>query len=702
MRRHEDFLLEIHTEELPPKSLTALGAALLAAMEKQLQKAQLAFAGGQYYVTPRRLALLMTAVASQQAATTVERKGPAFSAAYDAAGKPTAACLGFARSCGVAPDALITLTTPQGEWVGYREQVAGKTTLSLLAEMIQQVVTSLPIAKRMRWGTQTENFIRPVHAILAVFGKDVVELKLWGCHSDRFTYGHRFHYPKSIKIAQPRAYAQLLREKGYVIADFAERQALIRSSAQQVVNNQLGSEAQVLFDEQLLHEVTGLVEWPVAICGRFADDFLKLPAPVLIAALQDHQRYFPIADANGQLLPYFAALINIESRDLARVILGNERVLQARLADAAFFFETDKKIKLAERVADLKGIVFQAKLGTVYDKSQRLITLTGYLATLFKNVDRELIQRAALLAKADLTTGMVGEFPELQGVMGRYYALHDQEDPQVAQALEDHYKPRFATDDLPHTLVGCLLAIAERCDTLMGLFGIHHLPSGDKDPYGLRRAALGIIKIVLDKALDVHLMPLLAQAFAAYPQLENNDAVSQVFNFITERLKGWCQEQGIEPDVIAAVMAPQAQREPNDNLFDLYQRLRAVQNFKALSEAQALTMANKRVSNILAQAPDITASQLESSLFEYPEEENLAALLKTTQQQLEPLYQRRDYQQVMMLLAHLRTPIDAFFDRVMVMVDDNPKRNNRLLLLKALRGLFAQIADIALLSTGSV
>ncbi len=688
MSNREDFLLEIHTEELPPKALYSLGKALQFEMEKQLQKASLSFDNMQFYATPRRLALLVNNLDLEQAAQTIERKGPAISAAFDVEGKPTPACLGFARSCGIDPRDLITIKNQGGEWVGYNEHVPGKPTADLLPAMIQQALHALPIPKRMRWGSSSETFIRPVHAVIALLGKKIVDATILGCKADQTTHGHRFHHPEAIIITAPKEYAAILEKQGNVVVDFEARKSMIRELSEAAVKQQIKEDAQILFQDELLNEVTGIVEWPVAFCGQFDVKFLKVPAPVLISAMQDHQRYFPIADKKGNLLPYFVAVSNIKSKDIAKVIAGNERVLRARLSDASFFFDTDKKKSLVERAEYLKNIVFQAKLGTVFDKVQRLIKLVEFMGAAKEAT------RAALLCKSDLTTEMVGEFPELQGVMGYYYALHDKESAEVAHAIVDHYKPRFSGDSLPESEAGCMLALADRVDTLVGIFGINQIPTGDKDPFGLRRAAIGVLRILIEKNLDIDLQPLLLQAANNYPALENKDLVPQLLRFMQERLKAWYLEQGIEPDVFAAVSALNITRP-----FDMHRRIQAVQYFKSLPEAESLAMANKRVSNILSQYKEtITAQAIDFQLLQDDAEKELAQNLKDQGQHILPAYQAGNYVEVLSQLASLRTSVDRFFDHVLVMVEDKKQRENRLLMLMQLRTLFLQVADIALLA----
>lgn len=688
MLNREDFLLEIHTEELPPKALVSLATALLQEMEKQLQKANLAFNATEFYATPRRLAILINELEIGQAAQTIERKGPALSAAFDAKGNPTPACLGFARSCGVDPQALTTIKSQNGEWVGYKETVSGRATAELLPAMIQASLSALPIPKHMRWGSNNDTFIRPVHAVVALLGNKIINTTILGREANRFTYGHRFHHPQAININQPKDYRAALAEHAYVIADFQIRKNMIHEQAEQVVKQNLRQDARVLFDEKLLDEVTGIVEWPVAVMGSFDPLFLNIPAPALISAMQDHQRYFPIVDQQGKLLPHFVAISNIASHDMSRVVAGNERVLRARLSDANFFFYTDRKKKLADRVEALKGIIFQHKLGTLYDKILRLIKILEFM-----HADASTI-RAALLCKADLITEMVGEFPELQGTMGYYYAKHDGETESVAQAIVDHYKPRFSGDVLPEHKPDCLLALADRIDTLVGIFGINQVPTGDKDPFGLRRAAIGVLRILIEKDMYIDLFPLFNHVVSCYSNLENKEVVPQLLRFMQDRLKSLVQDQGITPDVFAAVAALNITCP-----YDMYQRIKAVQSFKELCDAETLAMANKRVSNILSQyGQAIQAKAIDVSLLVDEAEKALVFSMKEQSKNIAPFYQNANYVEVLSRLALLRAPIDKFFDKVLVMTEDIKLRENRLLILSQLRSLFLQVADIALLA----
>ncbi len=691
MTKQDDFLVEIHTEELPPAALKKMAEAFRLQIMERLQKAGLAFAEANYFATPRRLAVFVKDLQSAQSDQQVEKRGPALAAAFDAAGKPTPACQGFARSCGVTPDVLTTLKTPQGEWVVYQQQVQGKQAVELLPLIVKDAIDALPVPKRMRWADKETEFSRPVHTVVMLYGDDIIEADILGCGIGRVTHGHRFMAPDAVTIPSANAYESLLQTQGYVIADFARRREKIAALAEAAVKT-VQSSAHPLMSDALLDEVTGLVEWPVALCGKFDAEFLQLPQEVLISSMQDHQRYFPVLDANNKLLPYFIAVSNIESHDAARVIHGNERVLRARLSDAAFFYQADKKVSLELRLEKLKGIVFQARLGTLYDKAQRLAKLSEFLAA--KAGGAEYAERAGQLAKTDLTTDMVGEFPELQGVMGGYYARHDGEAEEVAAALAEQYLPRFAGDALPQTAAGQALALADRLDTLLGIFGINQIPTGDKDPYGLRRAALGVLRILIEKKIDLDLQQAFSYAASLYQvKLENKDACAQAVQFTLERLRAWYQDQGVTADVFASIAALGVM-----NPLDIDKRIKAVQAFKLLADAEALSVANKRVSNILTKYADtISASAVNPALFENEAETTLAAQVEQKNDRISQLSANGSYEQILQELAALRKPVDDYFDAVMVMTDDVPRRENRLLLLTRLRSLFLHVADIALL-----
>jgi len=694
---YHDFLVEIHTEELPPKALSLLANRFSQSIQEQLSKANLHFSTAHAFSTPRRLAVWVKKLAATQPDTVIERKGPALDAAFDANQQPTPACLGFARSCGVEPSALMIIEqSPMHKWVGYRQTMKGKLTPELLPPIVQQALVALPIPKRMRWGNYSTEFVRPIHAIILLYGKNTITTELLHCQTGNKTQGHRFYSKKWITIKSPATYAKTL-AKHYVIADATERREMIYQQILHWVNTELGEHARALINNALLDEVTALVEWPVAIGGKFDDAFLAIPQEALISVMQEHQRYFPVEDQTGKLLPYFITISNINSKNPSQLIAGNERVLRARLSDAAFFFQTDKTRPLVQRVENLKHIIFQAKLGSLYDKTQRLIQLATFLASILNINDKNELQaiaRAALLAKADLTTGLVGEFPELQGIAGYYYALHDRETDRVADALKEHYLPRFAGDQLPSSRISCLLAIADRIDTLIGVFGIHQLPTGDKDPFGLRRAALGVVRILIEKKINLNLKDVLIFATEHYhPALENKIAAAQVLEFMLERLKHWQQEQGFTADTIAAVMSLGLSCP-----FDISQRIHAVQHFKQTPEASSLSLANKRVSHILAKyEAQSLGNTVDPELFEQEAEKELANALTMHQQRILSLAASANYPAILNQLAQLRDPIDHFFDQVLVMTEDKAKQYNRLLLLKHVRELFLEVADIALL-----
>jgi glycyl-tRNA synthetase beta chain len=693
--KKDNFLVEIQTEELPPKALSRLAACFLQEIKDRLQKAPLEFKEAESYATPRRLAVFIKALAAEQPETVIERRGPAFEAAYDANGNPTPACQGFARSCHVTPEQLTRIKTPQGEWVGLQQIVPGKSVKEILPTIIQEALAALPIPKRMRWGSGSVEFVRPVHGVIMLYGSEIIDAEILGVRTGRETTGHRFHSKKPISISKPTDYLKKLENPGFVIADFARRKEMIHQQALDIVQKAFGENAHPVISDALLDEVTGLVEWPVAIMGDFDQRFLSVPAEALVTAMQEHQRYFAVVDNDGKLMPHFVAISNIESRDMQSVIAGNERVLRARLSDAAFFYETDKKKTLEERLPALQSIVFQNKLGSLYDKAERLAKLATFIASEMHS-DSNIAARCGWLAKADLVSEMVGEFPELQGIAGSYYAINDNEPAPVSLALREQYLPRFSGDALPASTFGCILALADRIDTLVGVFGINQAPTGDKDPYALRRAALGILRILIEKKLDLDLEPLLVAAANAYQdKLENPDVVKQVLSFILERLKPWYQEQSINPDVYASVAALNITRP-----YDFHRRIQAVQSFKQLPDAESLSVANKRVSNILAKyAQTIEAREINAHLFEADAERELATQLDILNKSISPLYQEARYVDVLSQLANLRKPVDDFFDQVMVMTDDKSRRENRLLLLAKLRASFFQVADIALLQT---
>lgn len=682
-----DFLVEIGTEESPAKMLPNLASIFCEGIKNGLAQAELKHESLVWYATPRRLAVIVTGLTTQQPDRHIVRMGPAKQAAFNQQGEPTQAALGFARSCGAELKDIAFKATDQGERLYFEQQQAGAATRTLLAGIVNEALKKLPIPKPMRWGSGDTQFIRPVQWVVMLFGQDVIQDFVMGIVPAQNSYGHRFHHPGSIVIKEPSTYkGQLVDAK--VMVDFNQRKNTIREKIQECAS-QFGNP---VIDEALLDEVTGLVEWPVALLGNFDPKFLVVPQEALISAMQVHQKSFAIQDKVGKLLPYFIAISNIESTNKKSVIQGNERVIRARLSDAEFFFTEDIKHSLEHFVSQLKSVVFQAKLGSVFEKTTRNKQLAHKIAQLIQAGPAE-AERAALLAKADLMTQMVGEFPELQGIMGYYYALLEKEPTNVALAIREHYLPRFAGDGLPETLEGCALSLADKIDTLVGIFGVNQAPTGDKDPFGLRRAALGILRVTIEKKLSLDLRQLLEVAISHYHvKLPNENVLEDTLNFIVERLRTWYSTQGISADIFAAVHA----RFPTNPL-DFDGRIKAVQHFKTLPEAKSLAAANKRVSNILKNQTN-NQEKVNPQLFESDAEKNLANLVQRKQAEITTLYQAGNYHQALTELASLQTPVDQFFDTVLVMAEDPKLRDNRLLLLSQLRNMFLQIADVSLLS----
>lgn len=682
-----DFLVEIGTEELPPKALLRLAQAFAAGVREGLAKAGLTHGEMKHFAAPRRLAVLVEALSVAQPDRVLERRGPAVAAAFDDNGCATPAATGFARSCGVEVEDLEKLETDKGAWLVFRSKEAGRGTVELLPDIVQRALAGLPIPKRMRWGSLKVEFVRPVHWVVMLFGNETVDAEILGVSAGRETRGHRFHHPEPLYLAEPAAYAPLLATEGRVMADFEARREAIRA---QVIESAEDLEGRALLNEALLDEVTALVEWPVALTGGFETRFLEVPAEALISTMQDNQKYFAVVDAKGRLMPHFITVANIESRDPAQVRAGNERVIRPRLSDAAFFWNQDRKRPLASRLDELKTVVFQKKLGTLYDKVQRVAALARTIAR-ESGHDVALSERAALLSKCDLMTNMVGEFPALQGIMGRYYAQHDGEPAEVAQALDEQYMPRFAGDQLPQTGAGQALALADRLDTLVGIFAIGQAPTGEKDPFGLRRAALGALRIMITRQLDLDLEMLLEDAAHRFPAgIVAADTVETVFDFMMERLRSYYLEDGVRPDVFEAVLA----RRPTRPL-DFDRRVRAVTAFRALPAAESLAAANKRIRNILKQTEEAVPTALELGGLVEPAERVLAERVAALAEDVGPLLDRREYTAALMRLATLREPVDAFFDRVMVMVEDGALRRNRLALLNTMSNLFLRVADLS-------
>ncbi len=689
-----DLLVEVGTEELPPRALRRLAEALARSWRAGLEKAGAPFGEVVPYATPRRLALLVRDLACVVPGGIQERRGPALRAAFDEAGRPTKAALGFARSCGVAVEDLERLETVKGSWLMYRSRLPDRPVQEILPGLLASSLSSLPVPKRMRWGSLKESFVRPVHWLVLLFEDEVVPASLFGLETGRSTRGHRFHCPRPLALAAPADYATVLEREGKVVVDLDTRRASIRRQVEAAAREAGG---RAVIDEDLLEEVAGMVEWPVALAGSFEERFLAVPPEALISAMKAHQKYFHVVDDSGALLPRFVAVSNIESRDPDVVRAGNERVIRPRLADAAFFWQQDRSRTLASRIPELDQVVFQERLGTLRDKCERLARLAVHIAAELQG-NSSWAERAALLAKCDLLTAMVGEFPELQGIMGRYYAGHDGEAEEVAQALDEQYLPRFAGDRLPRSPTGQALALADRLDTLVGIFGIGLVPSGDKDPFGLRRAALGVLRILVERRLDLDLIPLLEAAKDGYRQRNglrfDAGLVERVFDFMLERLRGYCLERGTAPDTFAAVLA----RCPSRPL-DFYLRLEAVESFRDLPEAHSLAAAHKRIRNLLRKAQTEIQieipEQLDTGLLREPAEQELAAALSDLETVVSPLLARREYAAALQRLAALARPVDRFFDEVMVMVDDPALRDNRLALLDRLRAVFLQVADLS-------
>lgn len=681
-----DLLVEIGTEEMPPKALKDLSRAFAVELLKGLEAHGLASQSHAYYATPRRLAVRINALADKQQDRLVERKGPALKAAFDPQGNPTRAAQGFARSCGVEVAALQQLQTPAGVWLMHRVTKPGRSTMALAPELVNQALARLPIPRRMRWGSGSTEFVRPVHWVVLLFGDQLIETTILGIRAGRESRGHRFHYPGPIEIATPAHYGEVLK-KHKVLVDFELRRDRIKLQVQDLAG-QLGG--QVLLDDTLLDEVTSLVEWPWAISGGFDEDFLKIPPEVLISTMQDNQKYFPVVDDTGNLLPYFIAISNIESRAPEKVREGNERVIRPRFRDAEFFWRQDCKTTLASRRESLKEMVFQHKLGSLFDKSQRLVGLTRTVAQLI-GVDVQQAQRAAELSKCDLLTDMVNEFPKLQGTMGRYYARNDAETAEVAVALDEQYMPRQAGSDLPQTGIGKCLALADRLDTLVGIFAIGLRPTGMKDPFGLRRAALGALRIIIEGELELDLNSLLSKAADGFSaELAARQIESQVFDFTMDRLRSYYLDRGVGVDVFEAVLVGRP-RQPMD--FD--RRIRAVVEFRHLPEAASLSLTNKRIRNILRKADGQIPSVVEERLLLEPAEKMLHQRLVTMMTEVVPLFDQGKYEPGLLKLAGLREPVDQFFDEVMVMVDDEPLRSNRIALLNQLSQLFLRTADLS-------
>ncbi|WP_413736320.1 glycine--tRNA ligase subunit beta [Sodalis sp. RH21] len=683
------FLVEIGTEELPPKALRHLAQSFATLFGAELDGANLPHGGIKWFASPRRLALKVAGLSAAQADRVVEKRGPAIAQAFDADGQPTNAAQGWARGCGITVDQAERQVTDKGEWLLYRASVKGQRAQELLCAMVTTALARLPVPKMMRWGDKDTQFIRPVHTVTMLLGDELIPGRVLGIDSARTVRGHRFMGEAEFTLDHADQYPAALLERGKVMADYDLRKAKIKRDAEAAAR-EIGGNADLT--DSLLEEVTSLVEWPVVLTAKFEEKFLAVPAEALVYTMKGDQKYFPVYDAQGALLPNFIFVANIESKDPIQIISGNEKVVRPRLADAEFFFNTDLKMRLEDHLPRLDTVLFQQQLGTLRDKSDRIEALAGWVAGQI-GADEALATRAGLLTKCDLMTNMVFEFTDTQGVMGMHYARHDGEPESVALALKEQYQPRFSGDALPSTPVSCAVAIAEKMDTLAGIFGIGQHPKGDKDPFALRRAALGVLRIIVEKQLPLDLQTLAAQAARLYGEkLTNARVVDDVVEFMLGRFRAWYQEEGHSVDTIQAVLARRPTR-PAD--FDA--RVKAVSYFRTLDAAAALAAANKRVSNILAKASDTLNDDVQASKLRESAEIQLATHLTVLRDILQPLFAAGRYQEALVELAALREPVDAFFDQVMVMAEDPEVRVNRLTLLDQLQKLFLRVADISLL-----
>ncbi len=686
----QDFLVELGTEELPPKALLRLSESFTQGIRQNLKSHDLSFDNIESYAAPRRLAVVVKGLAESTPISDVVNWGPPAKIAFDDEGKPTKAALAFASKNNLDPADLVAENDGKIDKLVYRTQAGGEPTVDLLEAVVQQSVSKLPIPKRMRWGANRHEFVRPVHWLVMLFGDEIIEATVLGLHANRETQGHRFHYNQALDIQNAGEYASKLKNIAYVMADFDERKTLIRQQVEAEAEKVGG---QAVIDVDLLNEVTALVEWPVALLGRFEERFLQVPAEALISSMKEHQKYFHLVDANNNLMPYFITVANIESKDPEQVIDGNERVIRPRLSDAAFFFETDKKTTLESKRESLKKIVFQAKLGTVFEKTERISNLAKAIAEQL-NAPIESVVRAGELCKSDLVSEMVYEFADMQGIAGYHYALHDGETDDVSLAMNEHYMPRFAGDELPSTVTSAIVALADRLDTLIGIFGIGEQPTGSKDPFALRRASVAVLRILVKGEYKLDLRQLLNLAFKQYTSLPEGEAVvEQVLNYMLERFRAWYEEQNIPVEVFQAVSAKQLSQP-----LDIDQRVQAVNHFRLLPEADALASANKRVANILAKVDGEILSSVNAALLEEADEKELAKVIVEKQQQVEPLFEERNYKAALTALASLQETVDNFFANVMVMADDEALKNNRLALLQQLRALFFEVADISYLA----
>ncbi|GJM11986.1 MAG: glycine--tRNA ligase beta subunit [Pseudohongiella sp.] len=688
----QDFLVELGTEELPPKALLKLSNAFEAEVVEGLNKESLAHGEVRSFATPRRLAILVSGLDANQADRLTEKFGPAVKAAFEDDGSPTRAASGFAKSCGVDVAELSRAEKDGVEKLAYSSTIPGQATIDLLPTIVDTALAKLPIPKRMRWGASRNEFVRPVHWLVMLFGDEVVPSNILGVESGADSFGHRFHHPDKITIEKASDYEALLLKPGNVVADFSKRRELIRGA---ILEEGEKLKADTVVDEALLDEVTGLVEFPVALTGRFDDLYLEVPSEALILAMKSHQKCFYVLSKEGVLLPHFVTVSNIRSEDPSQVIEGNERVIRPRLADAKFFYETDKQTSLESRLDQLKKVVFQTKLGTVYDRSLRVASLAKFIAASLGE-DEAQCERAAMLSKCDLLTNMVGEFADLQGLMGAYYATNDGEPEPVAQAINEQYMPRYAGDDLPASTIGGILAVADKLDSIVGLFAIGQPPTGSKDPFALRRSAIGVLRILVENNMDLDLMACIEASLKGFDSLEvDPDTADKVFAFMLERFRSWYSDEGVPSSVFQSVMELKPRRP-----YDFAKRIEAVSSFVTLDESAALAAANKRVSNLLDKVDVASLStQIDDALLTDAAEIRLFQQLKDKELVTAPFFESGDYTSGLAELAQLKDAVDGFFDDVLVMCDDESVQNNRLALLQRLRDIFLRVADISFLHT---
>lgn len=687
MANYPTLLVELGTEELPPRHLDLLSSAFAQSLAEQLIAQGFACHKIEHFVSPRRVAARLHNIPASSPPRKIQRKGPSVQAAFTEEGLPTLATLGFAKSCKTTAEQLKTIDTPQGAWLIFEQEEPGQSLESVLPTILQKAIDSIPATKRMRWGNKNLEFLRPIHWIVCVHGTRALSISVFDLVSSNFTYGHRFHAPQAISLKNADDYVTELKEH-FVMVDQQERLQTIQQAVQKIAEQQGGK---AVIDPALLDQVCGLVEWPVPLYAHFDRTFLEIPQEALISSMQNHQKCFPIQNSLGKLLPTFILISNIDPASATYIIQGNERVMQARLADAKFFFDQDRKTHLSTRIDGLKNMIFQKKLGTLYDKCQRVAKLA---ITIGNTIGASCVacERAGKLYKADLLTEMVFEFPELQGIMGNYYARHDGEPEEVALAIEESYLPRFAKDELPSSLPGIALALADRLDTLLGIFGMGQAPTGDKDPYALRRQALAVSRILIEKKLPLDLVDLCETARHGYGNLVDEETIHKVVAFCLDRFKAWAQEQKINIEIIDAVLV-NGITEP----YDCFLRVAAVQHFQTLPEAEKLASANKRARNILQKAGVMIGStiSIDEKLLIDPAEIALYSAMQTLQKATQPLIKERQYQEALVLLATLRQPVDQFFDAVMVMIEEESLRKNRIHLLSQLCLLFSKIADIS-------